>query len=941
MRIIPSTFSDGPRSERLVFQSLPGGSESDDWTVLHSVGWLTVRGGKRRSGEADFVAMHPRRGVLVIEVKGGTVAVEDGRWRTTPTGSNRPIPLARSPFRQAEDSRFTLQRHVREVLGGSVDFGHAVAFPTGDVSGPLGLDAPAEIIIDQTDLASHSNWLDRLSRFWDLSSDGFGRAEVQTLVDLLKPTASVTVSMASRLRDAEQGIASATQRQIELTDRQLATLRQLQQSPKAVIYGGPGTGKTLLAIERAKRLLTDESTVLLIAASHPVTQWIHSQLEDRHDQCTITTRETALGALRGPASEAELERTERLTELVGSFDALIVDEGQDFAREELAQLGAYFRDPDEGAFYVFADLAQRALHRAGEAIAPAQLPEGLIPLVLGENCRNTKEISELMDKTIGGTLEPARSTGPEVEFVKGGRADLAPAAAAAALKLLGEEVAADDIGVILPEPLLQEVGNHLTAALPPKVESLTVNLDYLLLGAIAPSRLDIGTPRSFLGLERSVVIAIVPPDLDARGLARFLFLSVSRARSLVIVIGADERSIQSRLRGSHHATVSARLEMGDAVAAELRQLTRELVLLRGRLGLLPPTITDVRNLLMAVEPTAIGVNVKQLLQRDFALRIRTVAGISSVLVAKQEPDQFPAERPETEAPSAADLTNALLAMNEIPFFSARDVTPTLALAWVRGAFGPAGQRMIDPDELVTARPALVLTEGRLELVEGPDPDNWLFLAVPLAEFSKPKRKRRRKRTEAERSDRAPSADAPVANSTAPEPDAGEVRTKAFVDTAIDCAGRFAAVGAETGSLGSLLSLLGFDSYRARKLKFRRWLELPGQDYRILGDGSGIIIVHSGSGIESDEILLPSPATSTVVSQALEAFDALLKEHGATMTVDVATMWLRAVLRGRLNPEGETVGDYIRRLPAVSVDGHVVTLIGKEPLTEGAPDRREL
>ena len=57
---------------------LPGG-----WIVLHHVSWQSKRGGKQGDGEADFLLLHPNKGMLVIEVKGGGIDVAAGRWFTT------------------------------------------------------------------------------------------------------------------------------------------------------------------------------------------------------------------------------------------------------------------------------------------------------------------------------------------------------------------------------------------------------------------------------------------------------------------------------------------------------------------------------------------------------------------------------------------------------------------------------------------------------------------------------------------------------------------------------------------------------------------------------------------------------------------------------------------------------------------------------------------
>ena len=60
----------------------------DDYAVLHSYPWLRPwRGEALLEGEADFVVVHPQRGIVVLEVKGGDVSHDGRRWfRDTSTG---------------------------------------------------------------------------------------------------------------------------------------------------------------------------------------------------------------------------------------------------------------------------------------------------------------------------------------------------------------------------------------------------------------------------------------------------------------------------------------------------------------------------------------------------------------------------------------------------------------------------------------------------------------------------------------------------------------------------------------------------------------------------------------------------------------------------------------------------------------------------------------
>jgi len=89
------------------------------------------------------------------------------------------------------------------------------------------------------------------------------------------------------------------------------------------------------------------------------------------------------------------------------FDAIVVDEGQDFKDEWwLLVLSELLRRPDEDPFYVFYDANQRIYTR--ELQLPTDLP--LYPLVY--NLRNTRQVFEEVVRYFRGDQIP-KSAGPE------------------------------------------------------------------------------------------------------------------------------------------------------------------------------------------------------------------------------------------------------------------------------------------------------------------------------------------------------------------------------------------------------------------------------------------------------------------------------------------------------------------------------------------------
>lgn len=129
-RMIPSIIDSTCSSpgEREIFQRLRDDPATEGWTVLHSLDVAEHR--KQISGEIDFVAIIPSKGVLCIEVKACSKLEreeETGLWFY---GSDRKGD-PRGPFKQVSDSMHSIREYVvkqRPDLS-RVVFWSAVVFP--------------------------------------------------------------------------------------------------------------------------------------------------------------------------------------------------------------------------------------------------------------------------------------------------------------------------------------------------------------------------------------------------------------------------------------------------------------------------------------------------------------------------------------------------------------------------------------------------------------------------------------------------------------------------------------------------------------------------------------------------------------------------------------------------------------------------------------------
>ncbi len=408
----PKLPADASPSERPVYEALA--KLPDPWRVFHSVAWQSLRNGRQGDGEADFVLVHPNHGLIVIEAKGGTITIRDGEWFTGGEGGSHRI----DPFEQAVSSKHALMSYLRDTIEDLpwVESGHAVWFPEIRVDGDLTAAAPDELLLDRTDLGRPAAAINDVVNRWGLHK-AIGDDALEAITQRLAPTVTIRHTLADDVVEVEA-------RQIELTETQRLALAGLSRMRRVLVFGGAGTGKTVLAAERARRLSADGFRVVLVCFNRPLGDALAAEFAGNdlvtagsfhllartwiEDAGLTFPDEPEPGWWDEPAGELLLEAFS-----TGGFavDAVIVDEGQDFDDSWFVALEAALADPDDGLFLVFADPHQ-AIYREGW-----EPPFDAVVYTLEINCRNTNQIAAVVARIYGDDL-PARGTdGPEPRFV--------------------------------------------------------------------------------------------------------------------------------------------------------------------------------------------------------------------------------------------------------------------------------------------------------------------------------------------------------------------------------------------------------------------------------------------------------------------------------------------------------------------------------------------
>jgi hypothetical protein len=450
VHLIPPTIAiDTPSDgEKLVFERLAADTAHPEWTVLHSLDIAHHR--RQMEGEIDFLVIAPGLGVLVLEVKGcKRLRREHGLWYL---GSN-VAGEERGPFKQASEAMHSLRERLakhRPDLEG-VLFQSAVCFPflTFDetseewhpwqVVDKTKLDArPIGDCLTSTLRQARQRAVELRKAWFDQDAGEPDTGHCEELVRVLRPDFEFFEAPKARARRTDEEIRN-------YTEQQFAALDYMRRMPRVVFDGPAGTGKTLLALEAARRSHAAGRSVLLLCFNRPLGAWLQDQAQGLvrpdgaptvivrtiHQHMTELARHTVKGspadgqrywdeALPEAACDRLLENWDALpkrghdvssaapvSSSLGIFDELIVDEAQDVLREcfrdvlELSLTGGLA----EGTWRMFGDFAWQTIYDDTVSLeAFCTRGGGCTVFPLDENCRNTPRVADLA--CVAGHVEP-------------------------------------------------------------------------------------------------------------------------------------------------------------------------------------------------------------------------------------------------------------------------------------------------------------------------------------------------------------------------------------------------------------------------------------------------------------------------------------------------------------------------------------------------------
>jgi len=516
------------RAEQVVWEKLRR-QLSDEDVLMHGLRFV----GDDGDWEADLVLLTVE-GFAVIEVKGGYVWYADGEYHQRTPEGDKTSDLDEQALSEKYLVQRYLSRHPR-WRHGAVRMAHFVALPDMDLAADadFGPGLPRSRVIAKQDLGRARDQIRRI-----LQGPLSGQPHRPPGPDAVDDAARLLGGVGDPQAELAALRSVRSEHLFRLARDQADVIDMVTHLSRYQVIGGPGSGKTFLAIEQARRWTKSGLRVGFIAYSRGLTTWVDRQTSDwpadMRRRLHVSTfhglgSEWGVSASENAGQEEwELEIPRRMYELARAlpalrrFDALIVDESQDFGKLWWPALLASLADPEHGKLAIFGDGAQQIFGREG---APDL---GVPPLQLRSNLRNTTEIGSLVNAMLpDSSMKLLGGRGPVVRFVQCAQGASIGAADDVAVALLDEGWSASDV-VLLTTGHRHDMHRDT-------IDRYGRDEYWALLwdaGDIFYS-----TVAGFKGLERPAVVIAVNGFLDLTAAHDTLLVGVSRARDQLVICG--------------------------------------------------------------------------------------------------------------------------------------------------------------------------------------------------------------------------------------------------------------------------------------------------------------------------------------------------------------------------------------------------------------------
>ena len=446
--IPPRPSPKAQRGDKRVFNALMYAPHSSDWIVIHSK-YVENPRNEVMPREVDFVILMPSLCVVIcLEVKDASYSkIEDGQWFRADNNK----PERRSPPDQAESAMWALKEEFgKEYFHNEslISIGCAVAFTNWRRKRRQTLPRYLALLIESQDALNPEKLSRKLIEYAEALQKGNNNSlrsslafeltqrNLYLLEQELNPIMNFTPSPELVFK---ADLDTLRPQLLNLTVEQHEALSEMSEHDRVAVDGAAGTGKTVLAMELARRLSESGRTVGLLCSN--------SVLSDRFAAWAKSVSETTVGTVvpgtpatlpafafqqksellerhqqrlaETPGLEESLKISQTFSDLMwetfvdhtledfdqyGIFDVLIVDEAQNLCSKEFLRLmNAMLKfGLTDGRWVMFGDFKNQNIinPRIGKdgrtvlmELYGINFDNANLTVRLEQNCRNTHEVA--------------------------------------------------------------------------------------------------------------------------------------------------------------------------------------------------------------------------------------------------------------------------------------------------------------------------------------------------------------------------------------------------------------------------------------------------------------------------------------------------------------------------------------------------------------------
>jgi superfamily I DNA/RNA helicase len=552
-------------AERKIFQTASSSKELEGWFCLHSLG--VSKHIYKREGEIDFLLVG-EAGVFIIEVKGGRVHRENGIWKFTDRYGH-VTEKRESPFTQAQSAMYSLRADLAQKFGQDINrylFGYGVALPdiTFNTESP---EWSLDTVYDTNDTGKLFDlYVARLIESWRSKQRSYkplSRQNVNEIVQYLRGDFETVVPISVKMEESETEL-------IRLTEEQLSSLDAMEDNPRIMFQGAAGTGKTLLAVERARRNASSGLRTLMLCYNKYLAAYLKEAMETENlqDLITVSTVHSFFYDVIAHAGlRADLETAKRTTDAQQiysnvypdlfskgwndsmQYDSLIIDEAQDILTASyLRPFSQIIKGGlDNGKWYMFLDPEnQKDMFTKLDAEVLNELKKYSTTFTLTVNCRNTKPIA-IQTEVLSGiaTAKIKKVEGAPVQYIwYENESEQAIKVSDAVNKVLSDGIQGGDITLLSPLRYSSSIAG--TGRL--RLKAPLYPLDADNIASKPRDRIAYTSIQSFKGLESPVVVITDITELDSDWDRIVNYVGLTRARTALIVAAKHELKVEYRHR---------------------------------------------------------------------------------------------------------------------------------------------------------------------------------------------------------------------------------------------------------------------------------------------------------------------------------------------------------------------------------------------------------